>query len=121
MKIYTIYSATHENLYKNYFLESLKLNCSEDRFQVVATEVSQDCPAGTFYSPGWRLAMSRKFDVYLEAVKQNFGQIFIWADVDIYFLKSFKKNFVRRAWTRRHRFSNRNKWTILCRIFCVQS
>ena len=85
MKLYTIYTESHKEMYKNYFLKTLP-----NEFEVVPTEIPQECTTGEFYSEGWDKTCYKKTELYLRACEENMGEIFAFSDVDIQFFGKIK-------------------------------
>lgn len=85
MKLYTIYTESHKEMYKNYFLKTLP-----NEFEVIANEIPQECPTGEFYESGWDKTCYRKIELYLKAAEENIGEAFVFSDVDIQFFGKIK-------------------------------
>jgi hypothetical protein len=86
MKLYTIYTESHKEMYNNYFLKTLP-----NEFEVIATEIPQECTTGEFYSAGWDKTCYKKTELYLRACEENMGEIFAFSDVDIQFFGKIKE------------------------------
>lgn len=82
MKLYTFYTKSHEVLYKDWFLPSVK-----DNFEVVSNVYEQKCESGEYGSKNWPSAMACKTEMIIQAIKDNWNNIFIYSDVDIIFLQ----------------------------------
>jgi hypothetical protein len=106
-KLYCIYTPQFQTLYEEYFLPSLK-----DDFEVVVRKYPQECPTGTFQSPGWDRTMLRKLELLHEAILEHWdNQVFFYSDIDIIFLKPIleialahlgEKDFViQQGWPRK--------------------
>lgn len=85
MKLYTIYTESHRDMYENYFLKTLP-----NEFEVISNEIPQECPTGEFYETGWDKTCYRKIELYLKACEENMGGIFAFSDVDIQFFGKIK-------------------------------
>ncbi len=86
IKLYSFYTPSHEILLKKYFLPSIK-----DDYNVIIKKISeQSCSTATFYSQNWYLAVANKADLIIDAIKENWGDFFIYSDVDIQFFKPTK-------------------------------
>lgn len=92
MKIYTHYSNTHQELYNNFFLKSLRNVYSKKELPVRALNHEQTTENGTFMEPGWLEAMNFKILVVLKAIEECKGGWFIFADCDINFYQPFLKD-----------------------------
>jgi len=86
MKIYTILSPSHQFLFDQFFLQSLKKY--EPRAELVVIDQEQICESGNYYAAGWKESMEQKIDTYLKAVNSQ-DDFFIWSDVDIEFHDKF--------------------------------
>ena len=81
-KVYTTYSDSHEELYRRWFLGTMK-----DDFDVVARRHDQLCETGRYNTDGWSEAVSRKIPLIQEAIDAHVENgFFIFADVDIQWL-----------------------------------
>lgn len=85
MKIYTIYSDSHEVLYNDYFLKTLP-----NEFDLISTKIPQECQTGDFYNDGWNRTCYRKVELFIKACEDNMGENFIFSDVDIQFFGNIK-------------------------------
>ena len=85
MNLYSVFTPSHREMYEKYFLPSLP-----DEFVVHAKEIPQECPTGSFYQEGWDRTCYRKVEHFIEICKENFGDMFIFSDVDIQFFGKFK-------------------------------
>jgi len=86
IKLYAIYTPSHEILKNNYFLPSI-----QDDFELIIEECEQTCPSATFLSTGWTDTTIKKIDLILRAIEENWGNIFIFSDVDIQFFGPIEK------------------------------
>ena len=82
MKIYVFYTPSHESLYRDWFLPSLK-----DDYEFVVKRYEQRSLSGDFMDKGWIETMHAKVDLILEGIRDNMGEVFVHADVDIQFFK----------------------------------
>ena len=78
MKIYTCYSDSHEVLYRDYFLPSIKPH----GWTIDATRVPQ-LGDGNWSGPGWKNAVGTKLAIFRRAMDECCGGYWIWSDVDI--------------------------------------
>ncbi len=83
IKIYAIYTPSHEQLFHDWLLRSVQ---EFGEFELIAECHAQECPSGDFMQDGWVKTMERKVDLVIKAIHDNWGDIFIHADVDIQFL-----------------------------------
>lgn len=85
MKLYTLFSESHRQLFEEYFKPTLP-----DEFELVVKTVDQLCKSGDFMSNGWADICYQKVLCFKQACEENLGSLFVWADVDIQFFKPFK-------------------------------
>ncbi|MGH7897955.1 MAG: putative nucleotide-diphospho-sugar transferase, partial [Candidatus Binatia bacterium] len=85
MKLYALYSPSHERLLREWFLPSLK-----DDFELVIREIPQWVPEGRWGEDGWMKAMRAKVELILEACAQSDRQPFVHSDVDVQFFRPVK-------------------------------
>lgn len=86
MKLYTLYTPSHKVFFEEYFIKTLP-----KEFDLITTEVDQECPSGSFYQEGWSNTCYRKVELFVKACKENMGDIFIYSDVDIQFFGNIKE------------------------------
>ena len=87
MRLYTCYSPSHEKMYQDYFLPSLV----DGEYDLVVKKLDQTCPTGEFETEGWNVCTRNKILLYKQAVKENWGRSFVWADVDLQFFGPTKE------------------------------
>ncbi len=80
IKLYALYTPSHEILKNSYFLPSL-----QDDFEIIFRFAEQTCPSAQFMSQGWTDTTIRKVDLIIDAIKENWDSWFIFSDVDIQF------------------------------------
>jgi hypothetical protein len=80
MKLYALYTPSHELLKNTFFLPSI-----QDDFDIVLEFCDQTCSSAKFMGDGWTETTQRKVDLIIRAIKENWGSIFIFSDVDIQF------------------------------------
>lgn len=80
MKLYALYTPSHEVLKDTFFLPSIK-----DDFDIVLEFCEQTCSSTVFMSNGWTDTTIRKVDLIIRAIEENWGEVFIFSDVDIQF------------------------------------
>lgn len=90
MKLYALYTPSHEILKDQFFLPSI-----QDDFEVVLDFCEQTCPTAEFMSNGWTQTTMRKVDFIIQAIHENWGEIFIFSDVDIQFFAPIQESIVR--------------------------
>lgn len=89
IKLYALYTPSHEILKDNYFLPSL-----QDDFELILEFSEQTCSSTTFMSTGWTATTIKKVDLIIRAIKENWGKIFIFSDVDIQFFAPIQKKII---------------------------
>ncbi len=85
MKLYALYTPSHKVLVDDFFLPSI-----QDDFEIILQETNQTCPTARFRSAGWTKTTIQKVDLIIRAIKENWGNIFIFSDVDIQFFGPIK-------------------------------
>lgn len=90
IKLYAFYTPSHKELVDNWFKPSL-----QDEYELVLELHEQECPSGSFMSPGWKKTMHRKLDLILRAIKESWGGVFVHSDIDIQFFRPTKDELVK--------------------------
>jgi hypothetical protein len=86
IKLYSYFTPSHKILKEKYFLPSII-----DDYEVIIREhKEQVCPAGKFYSKNWSKAVALKADLIIDAIKENWGDFFIYSDIDVQFIRPTK-------------------------------
>lgn len=80
IKLYALYTPSHKCLTDNFFLPSI-----QDDFEIKLTRYKQTCTSARFMREGWTETTIQKVIVIIQAIKDNWGKIFIFSDVDIQF------------------------------------
>ena len=88
MKIYTYFTPSHREMFEKWFLKELT------EFEVVETKGDQECQTGHYYQEGWKNTTMKKVDVFIQAVKENMGDVFVFSDVDIQFFGPIKQQLI---------------------------
>lgn len=86
-KIYTFYTDSHEDLLREYFINSFNNTSMDSRFELDITHVPQRSITGNFDSPGFCDTTKDKIKVILRAIDENKNGYFIYSDCDVQFLK----------------------------------
>ena len=89
MKLYALYTPSHEVLKDNFFLPSL---C--DDFDIIFEFCEQTCLSAKFMNEGWTETTMRKVDLIIRAIQENWGSIFIFSDVDIQFFHPIQERII---------------------------
>jgi hypothetical protein len=90
MNIYSFYTDSHTVLKDEWFLPSLMAIKDIDNFNLIIRYYDQECERGSFNSKGWNKTMIRKVEMILDAIEENWGKIFIYADIDIQFFQPMR-------------------------------
>ncbi len=86
MKIYCLYSPSHKRLFADYFLPSVPDELSVCSFVQKEQQGNGDYANGG----GWLYHVGSKLDLWAEACRDNIGEVFICADVDLQFFGPVK-------------------------------
>jgi hypothetical protein len=86
MKLYALCTPSHEVLRDKYFLPSI-----QDDFDIIIENVDQTCSSAQFMNKGWTKTTIQKVNLIIRAIHENWGEIFIFSDVDIQFFAPIKK------------------------------
>src|SRR6266404_5466514 len=90
IKLYALYTPSHKVLKDQFFLPSI-----QDDFDVVCELYDQTCPSAKFMDEGWTQTTMKKVDLIIRAIKENWGSIFIFSDVDIQFFCPIQKKILK--------------------------
>jgi len=103
MKIYTLFSPSHKQIFDEWFLPSLtKTNSNVDIRHRVCQQV---CPSANYLQPGWKETMIQKNEFILDSLNEcNDNEILMHTDVDVQFFKDIQK----------HIDLNLNDYDVLC-------
>ncbi len=88
--LYTYFTPSHQSLFTRWFKPSLK-----DDFNLIVNQYQQKASSGVFEEKGWMNTMRDKNDLLLQAVEDNFGGYFVFADVDIQFFGRIRSQLVK--------------------------
>jgi hypothetical protein len=81
MKIFCCYTPAHEVMLERYFRPSLPAELELNAYRL---EIDS---SGDLFTPEYLVCIRRKIDLIIETVRAHPGEIFIWSDVDIIFLR----------------------------------
>jgi len=87
IKVYSFFTESHKELVYDWFLPSLPSSC-----ELILEEFPQECVSGEYMSSGWVKTMIRKVDLIIRGIEENWGGIFVHADIDIQFFKGFEED-----------------------------
>jgi len=89
MKLIVYYTDTHEKLYKDYFLESIK---DDYGFKIIAKKGHQHSLNGSYFSQGFNETTRDKINFLLDnLLESKENEIVLFSDVDIIFLGDIKE------------------------------
>ena len=80
MKIYTVHSDSHNELYNKFFLPTLPKDVELNSYFI-----PQECKTANFKENGWKQTCYKKTEIFLRACEENRNSLFLFADVDIQF------------------------------------
>ncbi len=80
LPLYIFYTPSHEELKNSWFLPSI-----QDYFIIHEKQYQQECPRAQWMSTGWTKTTRHKIELVLDAIEEQWGGIFLYADVDIQF------------------------------------
>lgn len=86
----TFYTPSHTILYDNYFFPSFNQSKLNKYYQLQTAVFPQECDKASYMATGWNSTMMRKVDLILETIQAHYGEVFVYADVDIQFFKGFQ-------------------------------
>ena len=81
MKLYAVYTDGAEILRDEWFLKSLQ---DDWELNILRVEISGE-KYGDFSTPGFKDSVKKKTGLILNSIKDNFGDVIIWSDLDIQF------------------------------------
>lgn len=89
INLYTIYTPSHSILKDSFFLPSI-----QDDFNIICEPVEQKCSSARFMDTGWTETTTAKVDLIIRAIHENWGNLFIFSDVDIQFFCPIKETLL---------------------------
>ncbi|MBN3040290.1 MAG: hypothetical protein JW867_04115 [Candidatus Omnitrophica bacterium] len=81
IKLYSFYSPSHERIKDEWFLKTLK-----DDYEIDIRRCEQK-GSGRYRTKGWAETILFREDMVIEAIKENWGRIFVYSDIDVQFFK----------------------------------
>lgn len=82
LKLYSFYTPSHTVFKNDWFLPSL-----QDSFELIIKFYPQECTQAQWMKPGWTTTTLHKIDMILEAIEDNWEDVFIYSDIDIQFFE----------------------------------
>jgi hypothetical protein len=93
IKLYTIFTDSH----KLFLDELIKFYPFKDGVDLTIRRVSQECETGEYNTKGFETTMKRKVEYIIDALHElQEGDLMVYADADIIFLKPFKDFIVKQ-------------------------
>ncbi len=89
MKLYTIFSESHQILFDEFFSKTIP-----QEFELHTEAFEQVCESGEWYSKGWSAACKHKAEFFVKICEENLGESFIFSDVDIQFFGDCKDRLI---------------------------
>ncbi|MFA5261555.1 MAG: putative nucleotide-diphospho-sugar transferase [Candidatus Omnitrophota bacterium] len=83
MKLISLYTESHRVFKDNWFLPSLK-----DDYEVDMSFCEEQ--GGAYMEESWRRAVAFKVETIIRGIRNNWGEIFVYSDVDIQFFQPTK-------------------------------
>ncbi len=114
IKMYALYTPSHEVLKDKFFLPSI-----QDDFEIVLEFCEQTCKSAKFMDEGWTRTTMRKVDLIIRAIEENWGNIFIFSDVDIQFFAPIQDEILRLMEGKDIIMQRNNPDGVLCTGFFV--
>jgi len=94
MKLCTIFSDSHEELFRKHFFPSLEI---EQGLDLIVRKIPQICRTGKLFDKGWVPTMTLKDEFIVEILRASpDGEICIFSDVDVRFYAPLKEDITRR-------------------------
>lgn len=90
INIYALYTPSHEILVNSFFLPSLDTINDHGINIIIQKEEEQTCQSAQFMQTGWTKTTIKKIELILKAIEENWGNVFVFSDVDIQFFRPFK-------------------------------
>lgn len=92
MKIYTVFTESHYEMFKDYFIKTFPF---DSNLELVVKFKPQICPSSEFQSEGWRDTMMYKVQCFIDAAYETKdGECFMFSDPDIQFFKPFSQDII---------------------------
>lgn len=88
MRIYTLSTDSRSVFKDRWFVPSL--NALPDKFELIVSSNSRHKDAPAYGTSEFNRVMETKTDLVVDALRQCWGQVFIYSDIDVQFLQSFQ-------------------------------
>jgi hypothetical protein len=114
IKLYALYTPSHEKMMRDYFLPSIK-----DDIEVILNFYDQECANGIFMQRDWYKTMLHKVEIIIRGIKENWNTFFIHSDVDIQFFKPIMPSVLKAIEDKDIVCQQEKPFGILCAGFIV--
>lgn len=114
IKLYALCTPSHEILKDQFFLPSM-----QDDFDIIIESCGQTCRTAKFMSEGWTQTTGRKVDLIIRAIRENWGDIFVFSDVDIQFFAPIQDTILALMQDKDIIIQKNNPEGVLCTGFFV--
>lgn len=92
MKLYALYTPTHETLLRDWFLPSLQ---DDYQLELVRCEQVGAAEQHRYGTPEFTRTTFLKIELILRAIQENWGEPFVFSDVDIQFFAKTKEQLLQ--------------------------
>ncbi len=89
LKLYTLYTDSHEQLLNKFFLPSLQ----NTDVELIAVKYEQ-LDSGQYLTIGFQKTLLKKVNLIVDIIEKNFGETFIYSDVDVQFFGAISENLL---------------------------
>lgn len=90
MDIYCLYTDSHEDLFENWFKKTLP-----NELNLKSVKKDQHCKTAKYRESGWEQTTKEKIELAIKACEDNFGDFFIFSDVDVQFFDNVKDDLLK--------------------------
>jgi hypothetical protein len=112
IKLYSLYTPSHTAFAENWFIPTLTDNC-----ELIIRHYPQECAQAQWMRPGWTDTTRHKIELILDAIEENWGTVFIYADIDIQFFAPFVDKVLQKIEGLDFVFQRHNPDGIVCSGF----
>lgn len=113
--VYSFYTPSHAIFKDEWFIPTL--NALKESCNVVIKFYPQECAQAQWMRPGWTDTTLHKIELILEAIEKHWGDIFIYADIDIQFFAPFVADVLQRMEGLDLVFQRHNPQGVVCSGF----
>jgi hypothetical protein len=98
MKFLTFFTTSHKILFDEYFEKSFKNNFKDCEL-ITKNFEKQHCESASYHQRGWGETQRNKLNFVIEEASKFPGEIFVFCDADIVFIKNFKEDIISKLQT----------------------